>query len=96
MVNAGNASVPLATNFDTAYKSVNGTIMVSTETGDWTRRITDVGQTNENVNGFNYRNNATAIVPMPASIPASAMAANGSSFSWDVPAFSITVLQFDL
>lgn len=29
MVNAGNSSVPVTTNFDVAYQSVNGTIIVS-------------------------------------------------------------------
>jgi len=46
------------------------------------------------LNGYNYLNNQTAIVPKPIE-GLSSHSGNGS-FEWDVPKFSISVLQFDL
>ncbi|MCJ1359481.1 MAG: hypothetical protein MMC33_009483 [Icmadophila ericetorum] len=52
--------------------------------------------TNSNSEGFNYFNNATAIVPAPISaLPRPATGSNGNC-TWNVPSFSINVLQFDL
>jgi len=46
-------------------------------------------------NGFNYKNNQTALIPVPVDLSASTTSTNGS-WSWNVPAYSITVLQFNL
>lgn len=51
-------------------------------------------QTSPNPTGYNYLNNQTAIVPVPIA-GLSVGGANGA-FQWGVPAFSISVLQFDL
>lgn len=47
------------------------------------------------LNGYNYLNNQTEVVPVPLNISSTAHAAN-ESWAWDVPAYSITVLQFQL
>lgn len=39
---------------------------------------------NEDPNGFNYKNNATAITPLPLKLTNSAPLGNGS-WTWDVP-----------
>ena len=49
--------------------------------------------TNEDINAFNYRDNRMAVVPVPLTLPPTN---NQSKFDWQVPAHSITVLQFDL
>ncbi|KAI9689643.1 MAG: hypothetical protein M1820_010141 [Bogoriella megaspora] len=51
--------------------------------------------TNDDPNGFNYRNNMTAIVPQPLNISSAAYGAGNGAFKWQVPAWSITVLQFN-
>lgn len=51
--------------------------------------------TNPDVNGFNYRGNQTAITPQPIALPGNATV-NDRMVVWDVPAFSISVLQFDI
>lgn len=53
---------------------------------------------NGDINGFNYVNNQTAIVPFPLGGNGTALPAKSSngSFIWNVPLHSITVLQFDL
>lgn len=51
--------------------------------------------TDPDLNAFNFRNNQTAVVPVPVTgLPA--MGSGAKNFSWDVPAYSITVLQFDM
>jgi alpha-L-arabinofuranosidase len=49
----------------------------------------------EDPNAFNFRNNQTAIVPKPLDIPASATKNKNGAFKWQVPAWSITILQFN-
>lgn len=53
---------------------------------------------NDDISGFNYVNNQTAIVPFPLGGNGTALPAKSSngSFIWNVPLHSITVLQFDL
>ncbi|KAL1637860.1 hypothetical protein SLS56_000417 [Neofusicoccum ribis] len=53
---------------------------------------------NDDINGFNYVNNQTAIIPRPLGANGTAVPAKSSngSFIWNVPIHSITVLQFDL
>lgn len=85
VVNSGNSSIPLTLNFDTAFTSVNGTVL-----------------TNEDLLAFNYVNNATAVVPVPIEgLPqgSNSTAPYGNStvsWTWEVPKWSINVLQFDL
>ncbi|KAL1982903.1 hypothetical protein VTN96DRAFT_755 [Rasamsonia emersonii] len=50
--------------------------------------------THPNLYGFNYLNNQTAIVPVPANITSPSKSQN--RFDWDVPKYSVTVLQFDI
>ncbi|RDW71039.1 hypothetical protein BP6252_07602 [Coleophoma cylindrospora] len=78
VINIGNSSVPLSVGLESAWTSVNGTII-----------------TNPDPNGYNYKNNATAITPVPLNLTSTTPSGNGS-WEWNVPAYSITVLQFDL
>lgn len=84
IINAGNATQPLGLTFDTPFTRVNGTILEPPTPGD--------------LNAFNYRNNATAVVPKPLSFGTSLgpYQANATRFSWEVPAYSIVVLQFQV
>jgi hypothetical protein len=44
---------------------------------------------------FNYLGNQTAVIPAPiGDLPA--VSGSASEFSWNVPAYSINVVQFDL
>ncbi|MCJ1322698.1 hypothetical protein MMC15_008047 [Xylographa vitiligo] len=52
--------------------------------------------TNLNLDGSNYINNETAIVPVPISTLPSPSSSNTQMLSWGVPPYSISVLQFDL
>ncbi|KAI9759757.1 MAG: hypothetical protein M4579_002142 [Chaenotheca gracillima] len=82
IVNAGNTTTPLTVEFDQPYQHMNGTILTSGDQND-----------------FNFRNNQTAVMPKPLDMANSSTgsASNGSAdFDWNVPAFSITVLQFSL
>lgn len=47
------------------------------------------------VHAFNFVNNQTEVVPKPLALPAS-VAPNQTKFDWQVPAYSITVLQFQV
>lgn len=53
---------------------------------------------NDDINGFNFVNNRTAIMPRPLGANGTEVPAISSdgSFIWTVPIHSITVLQFDL
>ncbi|KAL9595196.1 MAG: hypothetical protein Q9219_006590 [cf. Caloplaca sp. 3 TL-2023] len=51
--------------------------------------------TDQNVSRYNYVGEPDAVVPRPVELSGSEVMGNGS-FEWSVPAFSITVLQFDL
>ena len=48
--------------------------------------------TDADLDAFNYKDNATAVVPVPVAFGAEG---TPSSFSWDVPGWSVSVLQFD-
>jgi len=50
--------------------------------------------TADDPNAFNFRNNQTAVVPVPLDLSGST--SSDTSFSWSVPSWSITVLQFNL
>lgn len=80
------------------FKVVNAGNATVSLTLDFDTSYTSVNGTiltNPDVNGFNYRNNATAIVPVAVDLPSSTNQ-TGTTFEWGVPAFSITVLQFQL
>jgi hypothetical protein len=54
-----------------------------------------LSQTSAHLTDFNYLGNQTAVVPAPiGNLPA--VSGSASNFAWDVPAYSINVLQFDL
>jgi hypothetical protein len=80
VINIGNKTVPLDISFDASYTKVNGTIL-----------------RNDDPNAFNWINNQTAVVPQALGANASALSSVGSNgtFTWTVPTWSITVLQFD-
>ncbi|GFZ49473.1 hypothetical protein JCM24511_07593 [Saitozyma sp. JCM 24511] len=80
VINIGNQTVPLDVSFDASYTKVNGTIL-----------------RNDDPNAFNWINNQTAVVPQALGTNASALPSVGSNgtFTWTVPTWSITVLQFD-
>ncbi|KAK0257074.1 hypothetical protein LTR91_001589 [Friedmanniomyces endolithicus] len=83
IINILGDSVPLTVNIPQPYKAVNGTILTAAD-----------------LNSYNYIYNQTEVVPKPLSIPASASTpasyGGAAKFQWDVPRFSLTVLQFDL
>ncbi|KAI9806545.1 MAG: hypothetical protein M1833_003732 [Piccolia ochrophora] len=47
------------------------------------------------LNDYNYKNNQTAVVPRPVNYTGETSNSDGV-FSWEVPPYSLTVLQFDL
>lgn len=51
--------------------------------------------TDNDPNGFNYKDNQTAIVPVPLNLTSTSRAV-GQAWNWTVPAYSINVLQFNL
>lgn len=74
--------MPLTVNIPQPYHSVNGTIL-----------------TGADLNSYNYVYNQTEVVPKPLNLtnaPSAYGTGYNSSFKWDVPRFSLTVLQFDL
>ncbi|KAK5733513.1 hypothetical protein LTR17_009630 [Elasticomyces elasticus] len=81
VINILGDSVPLSVNIPEAYSSVNGTILTAAD-----------------LNSYNYIYNQTEVVPKPLNISTSAPAGYGEDavFKWDVPRWSVTVLQFDL
>jgi len=84
VVNTLNQSVPLTVEFDAAFTAVNGTIIQA-----------------DDLNSYNYIDNKTQVVPLPiAGLSAGNGSAGGyagsSAFQWEVPKFSLSVLQFDL
>ncbi|TKA74779.1 hypothetical protein B0A55_03848 [Friedmanniomyces simplex] len=81
VINILGDSIPLTVNIPQPYHSVNGTILTAAD-----------------LNSYNYIYNQTEVIPKPLNISTPAPAAYGgnASFQWDVPRFSLTVLQFDL
>ena len=83
MINILGDSVPLTVNIPQPYHSVNGTILTAAD-----------------LNSYNYVYNQTEVVPKPLNLtsapPAYGRHDGKTSFQWDVPRFSLTVLQFDL
>lgn len=84
VINTLNATVPLTVDITQTFTGVNGTILTAAD-----------------LNSYNYVNNQTEVVPKALALNSTISSANstngtGSSWSWDVPKWSITVLQFDL
>lgn len=91
IINTLNASVPLTVDITQSFTTVNGTILTAVD-----------------LNSYNYVNNQTEVIPVPlqlnsttpsagnATAPYGNSSSSGSEWSWDVPKFSITVLQFNL
>jgi alpha-N-arabinofuranosidase len=82
VINAGASSVPLSINLDADYMTVNGTILTAND-----------------VNAFNFMDKQTLIVPkklegLRSLIRTKELSRLNSFLSWDVPRWSITVLQF--
>ena len=86
VINILNDTVPLTINLGQSYIGVNGTILTAAD-----------------LNSYNYIYNQTEVVPKPLNVsgsgssgPAGYGGGNNGSFNWEVPRFSLTVLQFDL
>ena len=83
VINILGDSVPLTVNIPQPYHSVNGTILTAAD-----------------LNSYNYVYNQTEVVPKPLNLttgPSSSGRHGGqAAFQWNVPRFSLTVLQFDL
>ncbi|KAI9051279.1 hypothetical protein LZ554_005380 [Drepanopeziza brunnea f. sp. 'monogermtubi'] len=76
--------------------NINSTVVpltVDLETS-WTS-INGTIMSNADPNGFNYKDNATAITPLPLNLTSKAPGGDGS-WTWNVPAYSVTVLQFNM
>lgn len=52
--------------------------------------------TASDINAYNYVSNQTQVVPQPLTLNSTLAGAKNGRFIWDVPKWSITVLQFDL
>jgi len=72
----------------------NATVPLSVDMDARWSRVNGTIITNPDPAGFNYLNNQTAIVPV--AIDGLCSDGGDGRFAWDVPAFSISVLQFDL
>lgn len=86
IVNAGNTSQNLNLKFDVSYENVNGTILAPEKEGD--------------LYAYNYIHDHT-VVPKPIEgLDVFGMQGGkrhdaGSRFNWTVPAFSVSILQFN-
>jgi alpha-N-arabinofuranosidase len=83
VINAGASSVPLTVNLDAEYTTVNGTILTAND-----------------VNAFNFIDNPHGISPkrlegMSSLVQGKEQNGSRRSLKWDVPRWSITVLQFN-
>ncbi|KAF2149048.1 glycoside hydrolase family 51 protein [Myriangium duriaei CBS 260.36] len=83
VINTLNQPVVLTVDIP-AYKSVNGTILTA-----------------DDLNSYNYINNKTQVVPQPLDLSSAQSGSSGtygnsSTWAWQVPKFSINVLQFNL
>ena len=74
--------------------SANFSVPLSVNLGASWESVNGTMMQNDNLHAFNSVENMEAVVPKALDIPSSP-SGNGA-FSWDVPKFSITVLQFDL
>ncbi|KAI7082118.1 glycoside hydrolase [Hortaea werneckii] len=82
VINILNASVPLTVNMPQRYQSVNGTIL-----------------TGADLNSYNYIYNQTEVIPKPINFtnaPITYSPSSNGSFQWEVPRYSLNVLQFGL
>jgi alpha-L-arabinofuranosidase len=82
VINAGASSIPLNINLDADYTNVNGTILTAND-----------------VNDFNFMDKQTVIIPknlegLQSLIRTKELSKLNSVLSWEVPRWSITVLQF--
>jgi len=89
IVNAGNSTQTVNIALDRPFRNVNGTILEPPKNGD--------------LNAFNYFNNKTAITPKKIHgleeigyRPTLTNNGTGASFKWEMPAYSIAVLQFTM
>ncbi|THW31256.1 glycoside hydrolase [Aureobasidium pullulans] len=76
--------------------TLNSTVPLSVSIPSAYSGVNGTSITASDLNSYNYVGNKTEVVPRPADVESTASSANGSAWSWDVPKFSITVLQFDL
>jgi len=81
VINTLNDTVPLNLQFTQQYHSVNGTILTAPD-----------------LNSYNYINNMTVVTPQPIDFSGSNSSSSygtQGTFQWDVPKFSVNVLQFN-
>ncbi|KAI6817140.1 glycoside hydrolase [Hortaea werneckii] len=82
VINTLNTSVPLTVNMPQKYQSINGTIL-----------------TGADLNSYNYIYNQTEVVPKPINFtnaPVTYSSSSNGTFQWDVPRYSLNVLEFGL
>ncbi|KAI7377105.1 hypothetical protein KC336_g19636, partial [Hortaea werneckii] len=82
VINILNASVPLTVNMPQKYQSVNGTIL-----------------TGADLNSYNYIYNQTEVIPKPINFtnaPITYSPSSNGTFQWEVPRYSLNVLEFGL
>ena len=75
--------------------TLNATVPLQVNLDIGVRDVNGTIITDGNVSRYNYIDDREAVVPRPIDLPADALKGNGT-FTWDVPAFSVSVLQFDL
>ncbi|KAI9814218.1 MAG: hypothetical protein M1827_003384 [Pycnora praestabilis] len=92
---AATIDEPLNAVYLKVINSGNNTVPLSVQLDQPYTNVNGTIITNPDPNAYNYRNNQTAIIPTPLSLSL-ATQSGGMNFTWDVPGFSITVLQFDL
>lgn len=81
VVNTGNQTVDMSFSLDSSYTRVNATAIQ-----------------NNNFNAYNTVEDQTAVYPQAVNgsgLPAQTSGNSNGTWSWTVPKFSITVLQFD-
>ena len=79
VINILNDTVPLTIQLTQQFKDVNGTILTAPD-----------------LNSYNYIDNQTVVVPLPISnLNSSSSSGPQGTFQWDVPSFSLSVLQFN-
>lgn len=76
--------------------TLNMTVPLSVEIPNGFEGVNGTIITDRNASRFNYIGEPDAVVPRSVDLGESEVAKENGSFGWDVPGFSITVLQFDV
>lgn len=76
--------------------SANFTVPLSVDLGAKWSSVNGTMIQNDNLHAYNSVDDKEAVVPRPLNLTSAPSSYGNGSFSWTVPKFSITVLQFDL